>query len=103
MYNKILNFNSYLKMLYRNEWKKSFTKKQSNNRNNQKQLFKNLKEKYAHYFSTKKDDIFKISNSDNLSLYLLNSKTFQSFFKNEQIVADVVYYIFSAIFKMICI
>ena len=62
-----------------------------------------MKKKYVHYFSIKRNDIFKISNSDNLSLYLLNSKTFWLFFKNEQIITDIVYCIFSVILKMICI
>ena len=61
MYNKILNLNNYLKILYRNEWKKSSAKKQNNNENDQKkQLFKNLKEKYAHYFNTKKMTFLKL-------------------------------------------
>ena len=76
MYNKILNLNDYLKILYRNEWKRFFAEKQNNDENDQKQLFKNLKKKYVHYFSTKKNDIFKISNSNDLLLHLLNSKTF---------------------------
>ena len=76
IYNKILNLNNYLKMLYKNKWEKSFTEKQSNNKNNQMQLFKNLKEKYVYYFSTKKDDIFRINDLNNLLLYLLNLKTF---------------------------
>ena len=41
--------------------KKSSAKKQNNNENDQKkQLFKNLKEKYAHYFNTKKMTFLKL-------------------------------------------
>ena len=100
-----MNLNDYLEILYRNEWERSFTEKQDNDENDQKkqQSFKNLKEKYAHYFSTERDDIFRTDDLNDLSLHLLNSKTFQSFFKNEQIVTDIVYCILSAILKMICI
>ena len=85
MYNKILNLNNYLKILYRNEWKKSSAEKQNNDENDQKkqQSFKNLKEKYAHYFSTEKNDIFKTNDLNDLSLHLLNLKIFWSFFKNK--------------------
>jgi len=105
MYNKVLDLNGYLEMLYRNEWERPSAGEQGNDGNGQEeqQSFKDLKEEYAHYSSTERDDIFRTGDPDDLPLHLLNPKTFRSFSKDGQIAADVAYCILPAILKMICI